>query len=212
MIWGLLELFQSTGNPEWLIFARQLQSKQDELFWDDAEGGWYSTTGEDSSVLLRVKDYYDGAEPSAGSVSVLNLLTLSYLDADADAVRKAEKALARFGLELGHTARMVPLMTAALAQYHTGLTQIVILGPPGRADTEELTQVLRSVYLPFSVTVQVQPGSQQVTLAQHLPFTGAMTMLDGKATAYLCTGFSCQEPTTNPENFKKQLRELHKEM
>lgn len=212
VIWGLLELFQSTGNPEWLVFARQLQSKQDELFWDDAEGGWYSTTGEDSSVLLRVKDDYDGAEPSAGSVSVLNLLTFAHLDADADAVSKAEKALARFGLELGHTARMVPLMTAALAQYHTGLTQVVILGPPGRADTEELTQVLRSVYLPFSVTVHVQPGSQQMTLAQHLPFTGTMRMLDGKATAYLCTDFSCQEPTTNPKNFEKQLRALHKEM
>ena len=212
VIWGLLELFQSTGNPEWLVFARQLQSKQDELFWDGAEGGWYSTTGQDSSVLLRVKDDYDGAEPSAGSVSVLNLLTISHLDADADAVRKAEKALARFGLELGHTARMFPLMTAALAQYHTGLTQVVILGPSGRADTEELTQVLRSVYLPFSVVVHVQPGSQQVTLAQHLPFTGTMTMLDGKATAYLCTGFSCQEPTTTPENFEKQLRALHKGM
>ena len=103
-------------------------------------------------------------------------------------------------------------MTAALAQYHTGLTQVVILGPSGRADTEKLTQVLRSVYLPFSVVVHVQPGSQQVTLAQHLPFTGTMTMLDGKATAYLCTGFSCQEPTTTPENFEKQLRALHKGM
>ena len=140
------------------------------------------------------------------------MLTLSHLDADADAVRKVEKALARFGRELGQAARVVPLMTAALAQYHTGLTQVVIVGPSGRADTEELTQVLRSVYLPFSVVVHLQPGSQQTRLAQHLPFTGTMTMLDGKATAYLCTAFSCQEPTTNPKNFDKQLRALQKEM
>ena len=212
VIWGLLELFQSTGKPEWLVFAKQLQAKQDQLFWDDVEGGWYNTTGADPSVLLRVKDDYDGAEPSAGSVSALNLLTFSHLDTDADAVRKVEKALARFGLELGQAARVVPLMTAALAQYHTGLTQVVIVGPSGRTDTEELTQVLRSIYLPFSVVVHLQPGPQQTRLAQHLPFTGTMTMLDGKATAYLCSGFSCQEPTTNPENFDKQLRALQKEM
>ncbi len=51
--------------PAWLEWAIALQRRQDELFWDEREGGWFSTTGEDPSVLLRMKEDYDGAEPSA---------------------------------------------------------------------------------------------------------------------------------------------------
>ena len=83
MIHGLLELFQADPQPMWLEWAIALQRRQDELFWDEEAGGWFSTTGQDPSVLLRMKEDYDGAEPTASSVSVLNLLTLSHLVADA---------------------------------------------------------------------------------------------------------------------------------
>ena len=79
LIFGLLELFQAGGDPEWLEWALQLQERQDALFWDAVDGGWFSTTGKDPSVLLRLKEDYDGAEPAASSVSVLNLLTLAHL-------------------------------------------------------------------------------------------------------------------------------------
>ena len=73
LIWGLLELFQATGDAAWLEWAIALQARQDELFWDEADGGWFSTTGRDPSVLLRLKEDYDGAEPSASSVAALNV-------------------------------------------------------------------------------------------------------------------------------------------
>ena len=208
MVAGLLELFQADGDPEWLSWARTLQHRQDELFWDDSGGGWFSTTGEDSSVLLRVKDDYDGAEPSAGSVSVLNLLTLVHLDGMPTATEKIERALARFGRRLGSAARVVPLMATALAQYHTGLTQVVIVGPAGRPDTQILKQVASSRFLPFAVHISVEPGPQQTALAEQLPFIGSMGLIDGKAAAYVCTNFACQEPTADPERLEGQLRSL----
>ena len=208
MVWALLELFQTDGDPEWLRWARTLQTRQDQLFGDDAGGGWFSTTGDDPSVLLRVKDDYDGAEPSAGSVSVLNLLTLAHLDTDTAGLRRAEAALARFGERLGHAARIVPLMVAALAQYHAGLSQIVVVGAADRSDTKVLRRCLAATYLPFAVTIHIEPGARQRMLAEELPFTEAMTMVDGKATAYVCTNFSCLEPTTDPERFDGQLRAL----
>ena len=79
LIFGLLELFQADGDPAWLEWAVTLQRRQDELFWDDQDGGWFSTTGRDPSVLLRMKEDYDGAEPTASSISVMNLLVLSHL-------------------------------------------------------------------------------------------------------------------------------------
>ena len=67
LIFGLLELFQADADPAWLEWAITLQRRQDELFWDEADGGWFSTTGRDASVLLRMKEDYDGAEPTASS-------------------------------------------------------------------------------------------------------------------------------------------------
>ena len=208
MIWGVLELFQTTGHLQWLSWARTLQERQDELFWDDGAGGWFSTTDGDSSVLLRVKDEYDGAEPSAGSVAVMNLLTLSHLGAMADADPKIQMTLGRFGGALGNAARIVPLMAAALSQYHAGTAQVVIVGPQGRDDTERLHACVRARFLPFVVRVPVDPERTQRELAALLPFVEPMTMRDDRATAYVCTNFACQAPVIDAGALDDQLGTL----
>ncbi len=208
MIWGLLELFQTGGDPEWLVRARELQARQDEQFWDERSGGWFSTTGADSSILLRAKDDYDGAEPSAGSVSVLNLLTLFHLTNDEGAARRAEATLARFGARLGGAARVLPLMASALSQFHTETSQVVIVGPRGRPDTEALRRVAAAAYLPFAVRINVEPGDHQTAVVQHLPFVEGLTMRQDQATAYVCANFTCREPVTTPDRFAEQLQRV----
>src|SRR4029079_7331389 len=112
---------------------------QDELFWDEQAGGWFSTTGNDPSVLLRMKEDYDGAEPTASSVSVLNLLVLAHLVEDAAWSDRIERTLRLFATRLEQMGRGVPMMAAALSTYLAGVQQIVIAeGDPstssGRAD------------------------------------------------------------------------------
>ena len=207
LVWGLLELFQTGGDPAWLDWAVELQARQDELFWDE-EGGWFATTGEDPSVLLRVKEEYDGAEPAASSVAVENLLTLMHLRDDPDAASRVERTLARFGTRLGQAARAVPLMMAALVRYHAPATQVVILGEPGAAETRALERVLAARYLPFAVRLRVAPGAGQARVAERLPFVGALRAVDGRPTAYVCTNFTCQEPVTAPERLDEQLAKV----
>ena len=89
LVWGLIELFQATGRVAWLEWALELTEVQAELFWDAQDGGWFSTTGTDASVLLRVKEDYDGAEPAAASVTVRNLITLGHLVGDAALLERA---------------------------------------------------------------------------------------------------------------------------
>lgn len=208
LVWGLLELFQVDGDPGWLEWALRLQSRQDELFWDSKHGGWFSTTGSDPSVLLRMKEDYDGAEPSAGSVSAMNLLTFLHLTGDGNTRQKLERALARFGPRLGRAARVVPLLTAALSSYYAGTSQVVVVGERRGPDTVALRRRLASYYLPFSVRVNVEPGAHQRALGGLLPFISSMRMVDGKATAYVCSNFACQEPVTDPEALDEQLTAL----
>jgi hypothetical protein len=205
LVWGLLELFQATGTSEWLEWAVTLQRRQDELFWDEADAGWFSTTGRDPSVLLRLKEDYDGAEPSASSVSVLNLLALSHLVPGDEWPARIERTLARFGAQLGDHARAVPLMAAALAQYHAASAQIVIVGQRDRSDTVALRREAARRYLPFAVTIPVVPGEPQRLLTTMLPWVAAMTEVNGHSAAYVCRGFACERPVTDPAEFGRLL-------
>ena len=205
LIFGLLELFQADGDVRWLDWALTLQQRQDELFWDDAEGGWFSTTGSDPSVLLRLKDDYDGAEPAASSVSVLNLLTLEHLIGGGAFAPKAERTLARFGPRIGAAARVVPMMLAGLSSWHAEHSQVVIVGPRASADTDTLRRTVSRRYLPFALVIPVVPGADQAALAERLPFVGAMQTQNGHATAYVCRAFTCREPVHDSEALAAQL-------
>ncbi|HXW08820.1 MAG TPA: thioredoxin domain-containing protein [Vicinamibacterales bacterium] len=205
LIAGLLELFQSDGDPGWLEWAKALQARQDALFWDATDGGWFSTTGDDPSVLLRLKEDYDGAEPAPSSVSVQNLLTLAHLLGSVDMLAKAEKTLGRYGPRAGAAARVIPMMLAALTAWHARHSQIVILGDPAAADTRALESELAGRYLPFAVRIPVQPGVNAHALAEQLPFIGSMSARQGRATAYVCYDFTCREPVTTPAALAEQL-------
>jgi hypothetical protein len=203
LIFGVLELFQADGDPSWLEWARTLQRRQDALFWDEEEGGWFSTTGRDPSVLLRLKEDYDGAEPSASSVSVLNLLTLEHLIGGGEFARRAERTLGRFGTRIGAAARVVPMMLAGLSAWHADHTQIVIVNPS--SDGEALLRTIAERYLPFAVVVAIEPGARQQAMSAILPFVAPMQARDGRATAYVCRAFTCREPVTDPGALAAQL-------
>ena len=205
LVWGLLELFQAGGDVRWLDWAIEVTARQDELFWDEREGGWFATTGDDPSVLLRMKEDYDGAEPSASAVAVDNALTLARITGDAAAAARAERTLARFGARLGQAARVVPMMMAALARYHAPPTQVVLVGPREDEDWQALARTAAARYLPFAVRIPVEPGPRQAELAARLPFVGAMTPTGGRPTAYVCNDFICHEPVTTPSALDAQL-------
>jgi uncharacterized protein YyaL (SSP411 family) len=198
LIFGLLELFQSSGDVTWLAWARELQDRQDELFWDEVDGGWFSTTGTDSSVLLRAKEDHDGAEPSPTSVAALNLLTLAHLTGESRYSERAMTAIESFAGRLLEQGRAVPMMAAALSTSVAGGEQIVILGQRGASDTAELLRAVHHRYRPFAVALTVDPGDQE-SLATHMAWVASMTQIDGHATAYQCRDFVCTQPTTSAE-------------
>ncbi len=202
LIWGLLELFQASGDAAWLEWATALQTVQDRRFWDDNEAGWFSTTGDDPTVLLRLKEDYDGAEPSASSVSALNTLTLSHLTGDDGLRRKAERTLARYGPRIGAAGRTIPMMLCALSAWHAGYSQVVIVGDPN-ARQPLLTEIARH-YLPFSIIIPISAAGSRDELSKLLPFTTSMTAGAG-ALAYVCRDFTCRQPVATAGELAREL-------
>ena len=204
LIFGLLELFQADGDATWLDWALTLQRRLDTLFWDPVDGGWYSTTGRDASVLLRLKEEYDGAEPAATSVTLLNLLALSHLTSDAAMAERVAATFGTFGASASMSGRGVPMLLAALSTYHAGVPQIVIVGEPDAADTRALFDVVRRHYIPTAVFVLVSEA-QRGALSRLLPWTSGLRQKDGRATAYVCRDFTCETPTTSVDELDWQL-------
>lgn len=56
VIKGLLDLYEADLDEQWLIFAEELQDIQDKLFWDETDGGYFSTTTTDPAIILRLKE------------------------------------------------------------------------------------------------------------------------------------------------------------
>ena len=136
---------------------------------------------------------------AASSIGVRNLLELSVLVADAGFAERAERTLARVGPAMGDVARAVPCMLSNLVSWHAGLTQIVLVGPRGRDDTQALHHVVSERYVPFAIVIPVEPGDRQAELGRLLPWIAPMTMVEGRATAYVCRHFACERPVTSPE-------------
>ncbi|MBM3778594.1 MAG: thioredoxin domain-containing protein [Acidimicrobiia bacterium] len=206
LVFGVLELFQATGHTRWLDWALALQRRQDALFGDEQAGGWFSTTGRDDSVLLRLKEDHDGAEPAASSVSILNLLSLAQLTADRSLADRAERALAWARPRVAAMPRAMPMAAAALSTFAAGSVQIVIAGPGDRRDTAALMERVRGVYLPAAVVVPVDPEAAG-DRPSEVSWLADMTMRDGRATAYVCRNFVCQAPTTDPAELERVLRQ-----
>ncbi len=208
LIQGLLDLYAAGFDLADLRWAEQLQARQDELFLDRETGGYFSSGAHDPNVLLRMKEDHDGAEPSASSVSALNLARLATLTGRDELRAQAAATVAAFGASAQpeRLAQTMPLLLAALDTLSEEPRQIVIAGHPGQPDTRALLRTVHAQFLPGEVLLLADGGPRQRELARRLPFLESMAMIDGHATAYVCKNGACQLPTTDPAALAKLLR------
>ena len=190
---ALVDLYETDFDSEWLTHAVRLTETMLRQFYDSTEGGFFMTDGTDSSVILRVKDADDGAEPSGNSSAIRLLLRLALLTDRPDFQHAAEHTLKLFAPRLHSTPDAVPEMLCALAFVLGQPKQIVIAGLPTAPDTRALLSVIRRRNLPNKV----------VLLARDQPIP--QPMIDGKATAYVCVDRTCRLPTTEPSELAKLI-------
>nr|MBF0221920.1 thioredoxin domain-containing protein [Desulfobulbaceae bacterium] len=194
---GFIDLYEATFNPQWLVLAKMLTETQLEQFADNAAGGFFESSGVDSSVILKMKTDYDGAEPAGNSVSALNLLRLGQIF-DSKYTEIAEKAVRSFSGVLKAGASAMPQMLAAVDFMESKPLQIIIAGNLEALDTKVMQKTVATYFLPNKVLLSAG-GKEFPAALQKLPdYWEAMTMVDGKATAYICKELACQPPTNDP--------------
>jgi hypothetical protein len=186
LIQGLLDLYEASLDSQWLAWATDLQRQQDTLFADPDGGGYFASEAGDPLVLVRSKEEYDGAEPSASSISARNLLRLAWTLHDDEFEKQARSVIAAVAPIIEAQPTAVPQMLAALDFSLSAPRQIVIAGDRNAADTRSLVTAAHATFQPHQVIFHADNA------------TADLPTVDGKATAYVCEDFSCQAPITDP--------------
>jgi uncharacterized protein YyaL (SSP411 family) len=199
VIQGLLDLYEASFDIEWLKFAIELQETQDRLFFDEKNGGYFSTSGKDKSVVLRMKDDNDSAEPAASSIAALNLLRVVQFRDDKKLDERARKTINAFAPTLSHFASAMPQMLVALDSSLGKPRQIVIAGKIDNEQTRELLKEVHRHFLPNKILILADGVAGQKFFAEKNEAVGAMSPVDGKPAAYVCENFTCKAPVTDPK-------------
>jgi len=197
LVQGLLDLYEATFDVQRLEWAIELQQRQDEIFRDAKQGGYFMTSGNDATVLLRMKEADDAVEPSPNSVSALNLLRLGYMLDQDDARRRGEQTIAAFAKQLEAAPSSMPQMLAALSWARSRPKQIVIVGKADDAATRAMLREVHRHFAPHKVLILADGGAAQQFFAERVEFMKSVGKIDNKPTAYVCENFVCQLPTND---------------
>lgn len=199
LIGGLLDLYEAAGDPADLAWAEELQARQDALFGDEAPG-WFSSGTADASILLRLKEDHDGAEPSVTSCGTLNLLRLAALTGREDLREKAAWHAAGYADLAERLVHPMPLMLAAQEALSRPPAQVVLAGEPDDARLQALARVVGEAFAPDLAVLRAGGGRtpRQEYLAHATP-------LDGMPAAYVCRDFACRAPLTDAAALAAEL-------
>ena len=193
---GVIELYEATLVPKHLDFAVALAEAMIVKFYDAGDGGFWQSTAGARDLVLRVKDDYDGAEPSGNSVAVLALLKLAAITGRNDLRSPAEATLRYFAHRLQNFPQAMPFLLGAADFWLEEPRRVVIAGDVDSALFRELLHAAHSVYQPDKVVLGNSGAVEE--------FARTLPARDG-AVAYLCTGTACQPPTNRPEELRRLL-------
>ncbi len=196
---GLLEMYQTTFEPQWFVAAQELAETMIARF-STPDGGFYDTSDDHEALITRPRDLQDNATPSGNAMAVTTLLKLAgftnelrYVDIAHQALAQMQAMMAQYPLGFG---QWLQALNYALSQPR----EIAIVGDPQAADTHALLDVCTSGYRPYQLVAVGSPS-----YGDAVPLLRGRSQVGGKATAYVCTNFTCCPPVTDPVGLEALL-------
>jgi len=194
---GFLALYELSFDTRWLDHARGLALACERHFWDEGARAFYDTADDAPPLVTRPRDAYDNAVPSGTSLAIDLLQRLTALDGDEGRARRVRAALAgsaemmeRAPMAFGH------LLGVADSEVE-GPISVVLAGTQTASEFQRLARTVAAWYVPGLVLAS-GPGPD-IALARD------KSSCDGVAAAYVCRGFACDAPTTDPDELARQL-------
>jgi len=198
---GFLAVYELTFDESWVARARDIADATIEWFWDDQVGAFFDTARDAEQLITRPRDVTDNATPAGTSLAVELLLHLAELRHDAEYRRRASftleslaEPMTRYPTAFGH------LLGCADIEIN-GAIEVALVGDSGSAAFKALERVVAEQYVPSLVLAGGAPRSDSpVKLLDDRP------LIEGNPTAYVCRGYTCDRPVTEPDALLDQLQ------
>ncbi|MFT5108662.1 MAG: hypothetical protein ACI9UA_004306 [Pseudoalteromonas tetraodonis] len=191
MLEGVIDLYEVTLDPAHLEFAMKVATRMIEAFYDE-KGGFHQSTGTDD-LILKMKDYYDGAEPSGNSVAAHALLRLAKITDEKRFSEPAEKTLKHFARKVHEIPQAVPYMLKAVDLVVNEPKRVVLVGEVKLDVTQKMLRTVHATYQPAKVVLGVEGPVEEFARKELKPAAE-----EGKVKVFVCQGTFCDLPTSDP--------------
>ncbi|MBA2557773.1 MAG: thioredoxin domain-containing protein [Chloroflexi bacterium] len=195
---GLLALYQASFEERWFTAAVNLMD-QVLAHFAAPDGGFFDTADDHEELIARPRGLQDNAVPSGNSMAAVDLLRVAALTGEARYRDAAEGTLALVGAVPARYPTGFAQWLVAIGLALGPLHEVAIVGGPASAERWALEEVAFRGFRPLQVVAAASPGETAVPLLRDRP------MIDGRATAYVCRGFACRQPVTDPAELAEQL-------
>ena len=208
MLWACVELFESTFDLRWLRHARALADRMIELFWDDNHGGFYFTGHDQESLIARPKSGHDGATPSGNAIAATWLGRLAQWTGEPEYDRRSRSTIAAFADGMRRAPTGFGQMLMALEIDLRDKREIVVLGDPSDATTQQALRTLWQRYLPNTLIAVLDPQRADLEeLVAQVPLLAGKADVGGSEPPlfFSCRNYACAAPTSDLDKLIESL-------
>ena len=185
---AFVRLAEATGEARWIDEARATADVLLDHFWDVDQGGLFTTPDDGQKLVVRQKDLFDNATPSANSTAVVALYRLAALTGEARYANHADRILQLVGPLVSRGASAFTQALAGLALRTRGIKEVAVVG-----DRPDLLAVVRERWRPDAVVAWGERYDSPLWESRR----------DGMA--YVCEHFACQAPQDTVDGLRAQL-------
>jgi uncharacterized protein YyaL (SSP411 family) len=205
-----LDAYEATADLSYFKFGRSVADRMIDRFHDSSEGGFFDMSSESQilgALTARRKPLQDSPTPAGNAAAAIALLRLYAYTNQSRYHEAAEDTLKAFAGIAEHYGLFASTYAIALDLYLHPHTQIVVAG-----SGEEAQRLQAAAMAPFSLNKAVLHLPEGETVSQMLPPALAETIPNlpevqqHKTVAVLCSGFTCQPPTSDPALLEQAVR------
>lgn len=200
LVYGLIELYEASFNVNYLKKAIKLNGKMLALFNDDEDGGFFMTAKDGEELIVRPKDFYDGAIPSGNSIATYNLLRLSKLTGNIVLEEEANNQLKAASERLYGGSVNYAFMMCAVDFSLRKTKELLIVNEEN--NLEEFKDYLKTKST-FDLTIIVKDKENKIE--KVIPYAKDYKAIDNKTTYYLCEGNTCLLGQNDFEKIKDKI-------
>ncbi|MEU3414201.1 thioredoxin domain-containing protein [Streptomyces sp. NPDC006658] len=197
---GFLALASVTGEGVWLEFAGLLLDHVLDRFADPETGALFDTASDAERLIRRPQDPTDNAAPSGWTAAAGALLSYAAHTGSEPHRAAAERALGVVKTLGPRVPRFIGWGLAVAEALLDGPREVAVVGPG--PDDERTAALYRTALLGAAPGAVVACG---IPDSDEFPLLAGRTLVDGAPAAYVCRGFVCDLPVTDPQALRTRL-------